>query len=71
MITHKNSVHLNVRYECDFKDCKKSFSDKRIWSRHKIFHENPDVLKFDYKECGKILANKQNLLRHKRTHSGE
>ncbi|CAG2106968.1 unnamed protein product [Medioppia subpectinata] len=69
---NKNSVHLNKRFVCDFKDCNKSFPSNSGLIRHKsCVHLNEKPFKCNEENCGKSFGNKSHFNRHKRIHSGE
>ncbi|CAG2117399.1 unnamed protein product [Medioppia subpectinata] len=69
---HKNSVHLNVRFICDFNECNKSFTEKSNLFRHKsCVHLNDRKFKCNEENCGKSFVQKADLIRHKRIHLGE
>ncbi|CAG2103194.1 unnamed protein product, partial [Medioppia subpectinata] len=72
LIRHKNSIHSNVRFICDFNECHKSFSRKGDLFQHKsCVHLNEWKFKCNEKNCGKIFTTNQTLILHKRIHSGE
>ncbi|KAJ3644771.1 hypothetical protein Zmor_022476 [Zophobas morio] len=53
-------------FVCDFKNCGKSFSDKRNLDGHKALHSNE--FNFSCKECGKAFRTKNRLKQHGKSH---
>lgn len=61
-------IHTKDRpFVCDFKNCNKSFSDKRNLDGHKALHSNE--FNFSCKECGKAFRTKNRLKQHGKAHS--
>ncbi|CAG2171394.1 unnamed protein product [Oppiella nova] len=62
---HKNIVHLNVRYVCDWSECGKQFTVKR----NLIAHKSSVHLKINFTcnehNCGKKFALRSSLNQHK------
>jgi hypothetical protein len=54
-------------FVCDFKNCNKSFSDKRNLDGHKSLHSNE--FNFSCKECGKAFRTKNRLKQHGKSHT--
>lgn len=53
-------------FVCDFKNCGKSFSDKRNLDGHKSLHT--DEFNFSCKDCGKAFRTKNRLKQHGKAH---
>ncbi|CAG2166108.1 unnamed protein product, partial [Oppiella nova] len=72
LTNHKNSVHLNVRYVCDWSECGKQFTTKRSLNRHKNkIHLSINSRKFNcsWPKCQFKSSNGQSLIQHQLTHS--
>ncbi|XP_008196814.2 zinc finger protein 267 [Tribolium castaneum] len=54
-------------FVCDFKNCGKSFSDKRNLDGHKALHSNE--FNFKCQECGRAFRTKNRLKQHEKAHT--
>ena len=57
------------RYECSYKDCGKSFVDRREHRVHEDRHRG--ILRYKCELCGKLFGSQSNLINHRRWHSEE
>ncbi|CAG2113960.1 unnamed protein product [Medioppia subpectinata] len=74
LIRHKNNIHLNVKFVCDFNECNKSFKRNDNLLVHKnTVHSNVDkkqiFIHCFWPKCQYKTLDKSNLNRHQLNHS--